>query len=167
MHKSILEMEQAAKPVRYEWRQFSWAAGVLAENPEWYPRTGTGTDDESGDAVVEVMLLHARALRDFLNRKRPLSKFSESDILAADFFDNPDQWTLPAFSYVSQQRTKERLDRALAHLSYDRVGYEATGKDWGFPLLVSEIQTAWQAFVAALPEERREWFTRDDWAGSP
>jgi hypothetical protein len=64
---------------------------------------------------------------------------------------------LGRFDYLLRQQ-KERLNRALAHLSYDRLDYDVTGKGWNFVLLIAEIQHVWAAFLKALPEERRDWF---------
>src|SRR5687768_10850566 len=103
MHKDEDQMKKAANLVSYEWGQFSWAASVLHGTEEPYIGTGTGEAFPSEDAVVEVLLLHARALRDFFGRIRPLPQRSESDILAADFFDPPTKWTNPGFSYLAEK----------------------------------------------------------------
>lgn len=161
MHKDEAEMRSAAKLVRYEWDQFSWATRVI--NEYWDPEPGTGNGDHSQDALVEVILVHARALRDFfLNRRIDLRKSFETDILAEDFFDDPNAWTRPTFSYLVEARTKERLDRALAHLTYTRLDY-AADKKWKVESMRSEIETAWTAFLKALPPDRASWFA----PGSP
>ena len=76
MHKSNSEMQQAATFVCYEWRQLSWAAAEVpkAKSAE-DGRPGTGGPDPAEDAVYEVFLLHARALRDFLKRSRAERKW--------------------------------------------------------------------------------------------
>lgn len=161
MYESETEMKDAATFVKYEWCMFSWAASVIdhtfppeAAPEEW--RMGTGDSSEPEDALVEVLLLHARALRDFFNRGRKDSGVHATDILAEDFFDTPDQWNKPVFIYLSQN--KNRLNRALAHLSYDRIGYEVTGKDWNPRAITAELNEAWRTFLAELPEEREAWF---------
>lgn len=152
MHKDEDRMKKAAKLVGYERRQFSWAAVIV---------NGPKPSSQSLCAfrgAVEIFLLHARILRDFFLRTRPLPKNADTDILAADFFDNPDEWSKPTFSYLTEPRTKERLDRALAHLTYDRIEYARTGQNWRTSSVAVELDGAWAAFIASLPTERRAWF---------
>src|SRR4051794_35633290 len=121
MHKPEPEMQEAAEFVKHEWRQFSWAVSQSRTIPGF--GLGTGRPDPSEDAVIEVLLLHARALRDFFGRSRSrgeLKKFQESDIVAEDFYDKPGDWSKPSLTYLEGKREYERLNRALAHLSYDR-----------------------------------------------
>src|SRR4051794_4211730 len=100
MFKNESDMQRAAAFVNYEWRQFTWAAdevprALAAEDS----RPGTGGPDPAEDAVIEVMLLHARALRDFFGRGRAeLKKYQQTDIVAEDFFDTPGTWTKPTFT---------------------------------------------------------------------
>jgi hypothetical protein len=154
MHKAEGEMKKAAKLLWYERRQFSWAASIV-NGPK--PAPGIGPKC-AFDGAVEVFLLHTRTLRDFFLRSRPLSKNAETDILAEDFFDTPGQWTKPTCIYLTEPRTKERLDRALAHVTYDRIDYARTGKNWRTSLIAAELDGAWSAFIGALPTDRRAWF---------
>src|SRR5687768_2646402 len=137
MWKSEPEMQDASRFVAYEWRQFSWAGSEIRNIPEF----GLGTGSiPSEDALVEVLLLHARGLRDFFGRSRTeLKKFQETDIVAQDFYDNPGDWTKPSLSYLEGKREYERLNRALAHLSYDRSIYELSGKEWVFDTIIAEL----------------------------
>jgi hypothetical protein len=57
-----------------------------------------------------------------------------------------------------EKLTKQRLDRALAHISYDRLGYAQSGKAWKTTLIAKEIDAAWEGLLAALPADRRAWF---------
>ncbi len=164
MHKPEPEMMKAAPFVRYEWDQFTWAADeARSKRPTdpvpigWF----AGTGDQSGDdnALVEDFLLHARALRDFFGRRRaPLKPYEQTDMVAEDFFDAPGDWTLPTFGFLSQPSNVTRINRSLAHLSYDRIGYELPSKEWDFQAIWSELNGAWDAVRAALPEDRRLWF---------
>jgi hypothetical protein len=158
MHKADAEMKRAAKLAGYERRQFSYAA-----NQSKYPyglSSGTASDDPGRSAVIEVLLLHARVLRDFFTNRRPRPKRYETDILAEDFFDDPSQWrtvTLP-FEYLTDTQTRGRLDQWLAHLTYGRWDGDRPGKGWDLPKVIEEIDGAWAAFLNALPEKRRAWF---------
>ncbi len=156
MIKSDKEMKEVAGFVSHEWKQFSWAASVIVRElplgtapDEWC--IGTGDQSEPEDALVEVYLLHARVLRDFFSRSRSeLRSFNQTDVLAENFFDAPAQWNQPTFNYLLEQRHTERLNRALAHLSYHRIDYEVTGKNWNTKVITAEISDAWKAFFGSF-----------------
>ena len=161
MYKSEQQMEGIVRYIKYEWDRFSWAAYMIKcsildgkEPDDW--EMGTGGGDDTAKSLVEVCLLHARALRDFLNRERTDQGVHKTDVLAVDFFDAPNRWNKLPFPYLMKH--KDRVNRALAHLSYDRVGYEVTGRDWDFKVIITEVTDAWQEFLRALPETRRDWF---------
>src|SRR4051794_4268561 len=117
MHKTDEEMKKAASFMCYEMGQFRWAT---ARRQECAAR-GERPRGPERDSHIEVLLFHARILRDFFSRKRPLPERADTDILAADFVDSEGDWTRPVFNYLVQDRTKLRLDRALAHVTYDRA----------------------------------------------
>src|SRR5262249_4554709 len=103
-------------------------------------------------AAVVVTLLHARELRDFLGRERKdLKGFEKTDIVAGDFFDSPGEWVPHQIPSLSPAPERERLNRSLAHLPYDRVGYETTGKEWPFKEIFDEVTAAWDQPPPALP----------------
>jgi hypothetical protein len=156
MHRSESEMKDAAGLVVYERKQFFYASSCSVE---WDVGTGTNGCE---DSMKEVFLLHARVLRDFFNRRRvKLKQYEKTDILAEDFFDESDQWKSPPLNYLLEKKTQ--LDRALAHLSYDRLGYEKRGeKNWNYRAITSELGEAFKAFWEALPNERRAWFSVDN-----
>ncbi len=157
MHKNATEMERAAKVVFYEWYQLLWA--VKKRSEYWNAAAGTGGGDSAQDALIEVVLLHARCLVEFYVKRRvDLPRNFLTTIFAEDFFDELDHWQRPAFKYLEDPQTKDRLNRALSHLAYDRLDYEDTGKDWDIPAVVSDLENAWTHFRDALPEDRQAWF---------
>ena len=161
MWKSEPEMQQAATFVEYEWSQFSWAVSEIRRIPEF--GLGTGRTEPFEDALIEVLLLHARALRDFFGRSRSeLARLQETDTVAEDFGDTPGRYrTKPLLTYLEGDREYDRLNRALAHLSYDRPIYELTGKDWDFNTIIAELTAALDSFFAfTLPPDRSDWFGR-------
>ena len=167
MWKSEGEMRAVVRFVWYEWEMFSWGMEVITstvlvgrEPDDW--NVGTADQGETKDALIEVTLLHARELRDFLGRCRDeLKPFEQTDIVAGDFFDKPGEWVPHKIPSISPKAERERLNRSLAHLAYDRAAYETTGKDWDFKPIFCEITAAWNAFLAALPDERKEWFDEE------
>ena len=76
--------------------------------------------------------------------------------MAEDFFDRPEDCPKPRLGHLTAQAT--RLNRALAHLSYDRSIYDRTGKDWDFDGIFAELRPAWESFLSELPSDRRAWF---------
>ncbi len=167
MWKPDPEMKAVVRYVWYEWEMFSWASDVMKSTiligrdpDDW--NTGTGGQNEVTDAVIEVTLLHARQLRDFLGRDRAeLKGYDKTDIVAGDFFDNPGEWTPHAFPSLAPKKEREHLNRALAHLAYDRADYEAADKEWPFKEIFSEVTAAWVAFLDALHPDRRKWFDEE------
>lgn len=141
--------------VAYEWRMFAEAYRRIVEHqeagwPDWFTKY----------SVMETFLLHTRILRDFLF-KNDGNKRNPDDVLAVDFFNQPQDWseTRPSLgSYLSAERQYHRLNKALSHLSYERINYEKTGKAWDIGAIWKEIGEVWNEFLKALPAEQRGWF---------
>lgn len=142
---------QIASCVAYELEMLFWSMRRLNAGPSHY---------FDRNVYLESALLHTRVLREFLFKKRNLN--FPQDVRAVDFFDDDSEWSKDFAGicpYLSSE--EERLDRALAHLSYDRIGYE-TNKSWDVRRVWSEIYGAWQSFFKALPPDRQTWFTLRD-----
>jgi hypothetical protein len=119
------------------------------------PRVGTGiSTDEVREAsmVLESFLVHTRVLRDFFCRDRG----QPDDVFAGEFVVG---WKMPSVSeygYLFSQ--KDRLDKALAHLTTTRVKYDSDGKGWSVLEIKNEIETMIERFVDELSQDRRRWF---------
>lgn len=155
---------EVADKVAYEIRMFRHAYENLVQLQvdmgqilpgDVMPRIGTGISTEEvrhASVLVKCFLIHARVLRDFFCRGRQRS----DDIIASDFVNG---WTPPSasdYSYVSAQ--KDRLDKALAHLTTTRVKYDSEGKHWDLSKIKCEIDLMIESFLADLPDDRRPWF---------
>ena len=155
--------EVAAK-VAYEMRMFRHGYDKLAQLQvdmgnilpgDVMPRVGTGISTEQvrdASTLVESFLIHARVLRDFFCRGR----LKTDDVIAGDFVSG---WTQPPasdYSYIRAQ--KDRLDKALAHLTTTRVRYDSEGKKWDVATIRREIEPIIERFLAELPDDRRPWF---------
>ncbi len=120
-----------------------------------WPRVGTGISSEEvrdASVVLESFLVHARVLHDFFCQSRRW----EDDIVASDFVGT---WAKPSesdYGYLNAQ--KERLDKALAHLTTTRVKYDTDGKVWDVATIRREIEGMIQRFFSELPDERRRLF---------
>jgi hydrogenase maturation factor HypF (carbamoyltransferase family) len=69
-------------------------------------------------------------------------------VLARDFLSPPPRVRL---SRLRNRRLKQRLDRAIAHLTFSR---SRLGRRWRVQALLSEIDTAMAAFIARLETEK-------------
>jgi hypothetical protein len=119
------------------------------------PRVGTGISTEEvieASVLVECFLLHSRVLRDFLCR----SKHKIDDVTAADFVSG---WSCPPVSdYYTLDRERERLDKALAHLTATRLQYDSSGKEWDLVAIREELENIIRRFLNSLPTDKVAWF---------
>lgn len=113
----------------------------------------------------EGLVVHSRVLRDFFFTKvdktgKPITL--DDDIVAVKYFATPSTWpytsrNLPPYL----KENKERMDRSVVHLSFDRLTYQTEGKDWSATSLLSEIGDKWFEFLAKLEHENEpaaSWF---------
>jgi hypothetical protein len=86
-----------------------------------------------------------------------------TDIVAVDYFATPAIWPYTSAAlpvYLDQH--KVRMDRAIAHLSFDRLTFD---KKWDATSLLSEIFGKWFEFIAKLDQDNpsaASWFRTDD-----
>jgi hypothetical protein len=99
--RSEADLREGARTIAYEFTML--LVGVFALN-------GFAAGPIK-NLVLEVVLLHARSLRDFLGERG-----HADDVLVVDYVPAPPA-TMP---YVSSEAVKTRLDRLLAHCSYQR-----------------------------------------------
>lgn len=114
---------------------------------------------------VEGLVLHARVLRDFFFTKvntqgEPITR--ADDIVAVDYFTGTSAWPHTSANLSPYLvATKVLMDRALAHLSYDRLGYTGPGKGWWPSKLLLEIGDKWFEFLRRLQQDNEpaaSWF---------
>lgn len=119
------------------------------------PRVGTGITTEEvieASVFVECFLLHARVLRNFFCR----SGHKPNDVTAGEFVSG---WSPPLVSdYYTLDGEKERLDKALAHLTTTRVQYDTSGKEWDLSAIRKELEDMIRRFLASLPTDKAAWF---------
>jgi hypothetical protein len=121
------------------------------------PLPGTGSNQEAVNRALESLLLHARNVYDFFF---VAPRNNCPDVSVPHFFEDGQVWTpdlTQLCPYLDGQR--ERLNRSIQHLSYDRLAYEPT-KDWNISTLVTELAAVWDDFLSRLPPGRRQWFAR-------
>lgn len=107
---------------------------------------------------LECSLLHIRVLRDFFLSATRL----KDDLMASDYFDDPALWFAaagpedPIFA-----KTRDRLNKQLAHLSVKRADYNDEEFGWSADdqaALHKAIVDLKCKFYGSLPSERRRWF---------
>jgi len=151
--------KEAARTVSYEVEMFSYAVKYLEKHK--------GKDPSLDNLILEAALVHARALSDFFHLflKTP-KKSRKKDIYAEHYFENKkqcqDRIKELKFSYLEVNR--ERLNKAIAHITYSRVEYERqNNKEWELRHIAKELDRAWKSFLNALePPERRNLFALED-----
>lgn len=158
--------EQVAKKVAYEHAMFTFLYGELRsrfqETATFQPGDvtylGTGGEPSDGElretfALLESYLLHTRVLHDFFY-KAP----SRDDVVAAHFVPGWEGLRPPLDAYLGDPDRKKRLDKALAHITLARVGYDSHDKKWNVDAIRDAIENAMATFLTNLPPERRLWF---------
>jgi len=131
--------------VRYEWEMLRYAYQQIQNQRNI-------TEERHINMLLEDFLLHSRVLRDFFVQE-PKNK---DDVSASHFFDDPSIWNSIKSSHCAYlQKNRTRLNKYLAHLSYDRLNED---KRWDIKKIFNEINNVWKAFYSILPPERRIWF---------
>jgi len=103
--------------------------------------------------LLASFLLHTRVLRDFLFYPRKW----DDDVVAEDFLAEWDESVEKWCPYLHEN--KSRLDKSLAHLSYERIDFEPN-KEWDCGRIHTDLKAAWDEFWDRLTPEKQEWFTR-------
>lgn len=155
---------EMAQKVFYEFTMFKFLHNrlwLLAEEsgaflPGEIVQAGTSllaTDDKREVfAQLESYLLHARVLRDFFFRA---PKYPD-DVVASDFLPEWSTYCPSLGTYLNGQEL--RLNKALAHLSTERLKYDNKDKRWNVTAIHNELQPVIELFLTKLRADRRAWF---------
>lgn len=111
---------------------------------------GSGIAAQSllNNALLESFVIHFRALLDFFH---PPANAKSDDVLATDFFADPNEWerVRPPLSDVLK-RGRARAHKEIAHLTYARQDVTPETKPWPFAQIANEIGSLMQLFRAAI-----------------
>ena len=106
--------------------------------------------------AFEAFLLHARVLRLFyLDKWEARSPWAESTVVAELYFPRPSDWRMVKGSkkVPTLGRTKEAIDKQLAHLTKERAeAFRDLQSD--VPSLQAELDTLWEHFLTTLGKHR-------------
>lgn len=138
--------EQGLEHVHYEMTR-------LAECYErWQAlRPGHCTHLQVND-LIELTLLHARAVLDFFEYSRVHTKVRGKKAFTDDIVSEDYDW--PAKELPIERKIKTRIDKEVAHLSYYRCGLSTEQKRWRPELFVPVLLQESSAFLKHLDKKR-------------
>ena len=137
------EVRAASDHLYYEIQMLQGTMAILAT-------AATGQSILS-NALIESFTIHARVLMHFLY---PTGSIQPSDVLAEDFFDDVGHWLAIRPDEPAVFRTaRGRVNKEIAHLTYDRQLITPELKGWNFVALGNEILKIVQIFVSAIPQQ--------------
>jgi hypothetical protein len=163
-------IKEISRDIFYEWRMLCWTFQnicieigdeVVGNTDEPFLSVkcfiGTCEEERKGSALLETFLLHVRNIRDFLYK----DESKNDDVLAIHYFKNPEEWKMlrpPIGDYLNG--IKERLNKALAHISYTRLEYRKNNK-WNVIQIRNDLAKPWEVFLDALTAEQQKWFPEE------
>jgi hypothetical protein len=125
-----------------------WMLRECADMPK--PRT-----QSEKNVWYEGLVLHARILRDFFFTKvdddgKRISK--SGDIVAVDYFKlGTASWPYTSANLSTYLKdNKDRMDWTLAHLTFWRLDFTGSQKEWSAECLRNEIGAKWVEFIEKL-----------------
>jgi hypothetical protein len=101
--------------------------------------------------ALEAFLTHYRNLKQFLNNKK---KFP-TDVLASDFAPT---WHGSSAVKESYSNEEVRINRLLAHISYDRNDLDRG--NWDVAAMLESIRNAFTAYIPTIQAELQHGFSR-------
>ena len=139
--------ETAEGPIVYEVDMLRKCASVLS----------SPLNQLTQNMALESFLVHVRNLREFLYD----AGTNPDDVVAGDFFPGPGQWEdiRPPVPKVLEDN-RDRLNKALAHISYSRLKYKGPAMAWPSQQIASELIAVVRVFLRKLPQGRSAWFSR-------
>jgi len=145
--------QKVVPKVDYEWSMLQVTARAMD--------IGLAQGSPMSNALLETFLVHARVLFDFYCTPptHPTHyRGEEDDVSAEQFFDDPQTWhTIREKLFPTFKERITEVNKHLAHLTYTRIEEKPI---WEFGDSFKEFEDARDQFLAALPEERRAWFSQ-------
>lgn len=150
MTPTIAELHAVAPHLVYEIEMLQAAAFRIIKEQDTFIQ----------NTLLESFTVHARALHHFFDpQPKRTNKFD--DVLAAHFFDNPDDWakargTMPK----SLDTVYEKVNKQIAHLTYRRTRLAPGENEWPIEDMLEEFMKVAKAFAnsasaAKLPPDAR------------
>jgi hypothetical protein len=134
------ELIEAANHLHYEIWMFKSLARALG--------TGAFRNSVINNALLESFTVHARILLDFLFADKP----KEDDVIAEDFFKDPDEWRIARRSKSETlQKVHKRVGKEVAHLTYARQKVTSQTKPWPFMEIAKDTSEVFSLFLSIVP----------------
>lgn len=109
---------------------------------------------------LESYLLHARVLFEFYykSQSEKMERVRDDDCIAEDYIDKAQTFYIERVPKEELESAIERINKEMAHLSYDRLG-RTPKKSWSIMPIHEMIQKTTTAFYRSLPEYRKAYFS--------
>ena len=114
-------------------------------------RPRVNTQSEVND-LIELTLLHSRAVLDFFEYGRGHSRIRGRPAFKDDIVSEDYDW--PAQEIPIERKIKTRIDKEIAHLSYFRCGLSSEQKKWRPELFVPILLEHSSAFLAHVRKKK-------------
>lgn len=135
------ELRAASDHLFYEVMMLKHTMERLASGPE---------DDVVSNALLESFTIHARALMDFFY---PSEKPEATDVIAQDFFVDAQAWAdVRGDQPEIFGKARRRVNKEIAHLTYDRQAVTPALKGWDLNALGGPILEISNKFLANVPK---------------
>lgn len=136
------ELRAALEHLYYEIKMLQGTMALLATD-------ATG-DSFLTNVLIESFTIHARALMHFLYPSGPIQ---DTDVLAEDFFDDAGHWgKIRPDEPAVFGKARGRVNKEIAHLTYDRQLVTPELKAWNFVALGKELLEIVHIFLNAVPQ---------------
>jgi hypothetical protein len=157
--RSESELAAAAGHITYEIEMLAYTReelGGFHRSPETLPE-----DHHNKDMALESFLVHFRNLRAFLCPNT--QKFvDDDDVIASDLLKEQQPRDLADAKSLSVDQP--RMNKMLAHISYKRDEFIATGNDgWEVATMLLLMLGQLESFFAMLSPTERAWFPTPEW----
>jgi len=140
--RSEAELRAASDHLYYEIQMLRGTMTLLA--------TGTIGQSLLSNALIESFTVHARVLIHFLY---PSERPHPTDVLAEDFFNAGDWVEKRPDEPEVFRAARGRVNKEIAHLTYDRQFVTPELKGWNFVTLGNAILEIMQFFMGAIPKQ--------------
>ena len=114
-----------------------------------------GTWNEVND-LIELILLHARAVLDFFECSRADAKIKRGAKRAFDDDIISEDYGWPPCEIPINRKIKTRINKEVAHLSYARCGLTIEQKKWDFDAFVPVLLEHCGKFLQHLSERHSD-----------
>jgi hypothetical protein len=105
---------------------------------------------------LEAVPLHARGLIPFFTSELRGRGGRDKDALARDFMKDGETWTRPIIdqtNYPNLTKVQDRVDKELAHLSYERIPVARLQTHWDLAGITMEISSMITEFIPKCKDD--------------